>query len=323
MSAIRLIQRDHKPALINERDIWRISTELLDVDYVRESLKTILIPRVPGTEGHEKVKKYLIDEMSSFGWHVDTDKFTNETPIFGDVEFENIIATPNPNAERYLTLACHYDSKYMTKFEFLGATDSAVPCAIMLNLARTLYRYYKPLADASLSLQFIFFDGEEAFQEWTATDSIYGARHLAAKWEEEGFLEKIVSGFRLNFFLSAVIIVYCVCFHLQDLFVLLDLLGASNPTFYSYIPSGDKWFKHMMDTELRLNSIGGLMHNEHSSAISKGPDAYFQPYSFRGGIEDDHVPFMKRNVRIRNTIEQRSDHNLANFLPILRYPFYI
>lgn len=181
---------------------------MLNVDYVRKSMDTILIPRVPGTEGHAKVKKFIIDEMSSFGWYVDTDKFTNKTPIFGDVEFENIIATPNPNAERYLTLACHYDSKYMTKFEFTGATDSAVPCAIMMNLAKTLHKYYKQLTDTGLSLQFIFFDGEEAFQEWTATDSIYGARHLAAKWEKEGFLEKIVSGFGFNpFSLSHLLIV--------------------------------------------------------------------------------------------------------------------
>ena len=33
-----------------------------------------------------------------------------------------------------------------------------------------------------VSLQLVFFDGEEAFVEWTATDSIYGARHLAEKW---------------------------------------------------------------------------------------------------------------------------------------------
>ena len=26
------------------------------------------------------------------------------------------------------------------------------------------------------TLQFVFFDGEEAFKDWTATDSIYGAR---------------------------------------------------------------------------------------------------------------------------------------------------
>jgi len=29
------------------------------------------------------------------------------------------------------------------------------------------------------SLQLIFFDGEEAFVEWTDTDSLYGSRHLA------------------------------------------------------------------------------------------------------------------------------------------------
>lgn len=136
--------------------------------------------------------------MSSLGWYVETDKFTNSTPNRGDVEFENIIATLNPAAERYLTIACHYDSKYMTKFEFVGATDSAVPCAIMMNLASTLQTYYKPLMDTDLSLQFIFFDGEEAFENWSPTDSIYGSRHLAAKWEKEDFLKRIVSGFVPN-----------------------------------------------------------------------------------------------------------------------------
>lgn len=179
--------------IIDEKNIWRISSELLNIDDVRETLKTILIPRVVGTDGHAKVKKFIIERMTSLGWYVDTDKFLDTTPILGSLEFENIIATLNPNAERYLTLACHYDSKYMTKFEFVGATDSAVPCAIMLNLASTLHKYYRMLTSTGLSLQFIFFDGEEAFQNWSPTDSIYGARHLAAKWEKEDFLKKIVS----------------------------------------------------------------------------------------------------------------------------------
>jgi len=38
------------------------------------------------------------------------------------------------------------------------------------------------LQEDDVSLQLVFFDGEEAFVEWTATDSIYGARHLAEKW---------------------------------------------------------------------------------------------------------------------------------------------
>ena len=56
-----------------------------------------------------------------------------------------------------------------------------------------------------VGLQLIFFDGEEAFQRWTSTDSIYGARHLAAKMEttkkrlgreiEVNELEQMVSQF--------------------------------------------------------------------------------------------------------------------------------
>lgn len=33
---------------------------------------------------------------------------------------------------------------------------------------------------AETTLQLVFFDGEEAFKDWTATDSIYGARYVLA-----------------------------------------------------------------------------------------------------------------------------------------------
>jgi hypothetical protein len=38
-----------------------------------------------------------------------------------------------------------------------------------------------------LTLQFIFFDGEEAFVKWSDTDSIYGARNLAKVWKNETY----------------------------------------------------------------------------------------------------------------------------------------
>lgn len=38
------------------------------------------------------------------------------------------------------------------------------------------------LQNNEITLQFIFFDGEEAFKKWSRTDSLYGSRHLAAKW---------------------------------------------------------------------------------------------------------------------------------------------
>lgn len=34
-----------------------------------------------------------------------------------------------------------------------------------------------------LTLQLLFFDGEEALFQWTPTDSLYGSRHLAQKME--------------------------------------------------------------------------------------------------------------------------------------------
>ena len=79
-----------------------------------------------------------------------------------------------------MVIACHYDSK-IDPPGFLAATDSAVPCAMMLNLAQTLreeLRAQKSKND-ELTLQFLFLDGEEAFVRWTSTDSIYGARQTA------------------------------------------------------------------------------------------------------------------------------------------------
>lgn len=49
-----------------------------------------------------------------------------------------ITATLDPSAKRYLDIVCHYDSKYFENIVFIGATDSAVPCAMMIDLARTL-----------------------------------------------------------------------------------------------------------------------------------------------------------------------------------------
>lgn len=61
-------------------------------------------------------------------------------------------------------------------------------CAMMLDLAevldplldRRLERLENGLEDdedvSETTLQLVFFDGEEAFRDWTATDSIYGAR---------------------------------------------------------------------------------------------------------------------------------------------------
>lgn len=82
--------------------------------------------------------QYIVDELRKLEWLVELDTFKANTPHNGKLEFTNIIATYNPESRRYLVLACHYDSKLFTEFVFLGATDSAVPCAMLLYLAKSM-----------------------------------------------------------------------------------------------------------------------------------------------------------------------------------------
>lgn len=161
-----------------------------DIEEVHNVLSNILIERVSGTPNNAIVREYIVKYMENLGWSVIQNEFFDQTPI-GQTKFTNIIADVNPNAKRYLTLACHYDSKMMENF--VGATDSAVPCAIMMNIAAVLKDELQSVRNEDLSLRYIFFDGEEAFVQWNAKDSIYGARHLASKWEQTDELDKIVS----------------------------------------------------------------------------------------------------------------------------------
>ena len=87
--------------------------------------------------------------MKELGWTVEVDAFNDDTPNFGRLRFRNVIAKLNPNAKRFLTLACHYDSKYIKGEIFVGATDSAVPCAQLINIATVMDKQLKSVQNVS------------------------------------------------------------------------------------------------------------------------------------------------------------------------------
>lgn len=257
-----------------------IFSQLSDTTHLQEAVKRILIPRIVGTPGHKKVRNYIVKSLEDINWSVTLDSFNEKAPIMGNLTFHNIIATLNPEAERYLVLACHYDSKYMPDIEFLGATDSAVPCAMLLNMATVMKDHFDTLKDQKLSLMLIFFDGEEAFKEWGPHDSIYGARHLAKKWKNEKLLDRI------------------------DMLMLLDLLGAPDPKFYSCFQNTEDWYTKLAIIEDRLYRKG-LMKQYSNSGMTQREEPYnlyFQSHSIRTLIEDDHVPFLKLGVPIVHLI---------------------
>lgn len=82
--------------------------------------------------------------------------------------------------------------------------------------------------------------------------------------------------------------------------MLLDLLGAPEPRFYNYFPDTEGWYYQLVDIESRLGAAGFLVEHAHNSAQhhKKHHQGYFQPYSIQMGVEDDHLPFLRRNVSI-------------------------
>ena len=102
--------------------------------------------------------------MEELGWTIEVDEFTDSTP-FGPKIFRNIIATYDPSLPRRLVLSAHYDSKNVTdprypNMEFIGATDSSVPCAMLLDVATQLtcsMRNMNSKDRKSVCIQYSFF----------------------------------------------------------------------------------------------------------------------------------------------------------------------
>lgn len=232
--------------------------------------------------------------------------------------FVNLIATRDPpNAKgdgdvSRLALVAHYDSK-LTPAGFIGATDSAAPCAMLMHVARSIDEaltrkwesdHVAGAVDDDLEghkgVQILLLDGEEAFQMWTHTDSLYGARSLAEEWENTQY---------------AAWSAYSSPLATIDLFVLLDLLGSAQPKVPSYFKTTHWAYQKMAGVEDRLRKAGRFKSSpNHVSKREPGAPRATEPMflhewrkseddMWRGGyIEDDHVPFMARGVDILHII---------------------
>lgn len=85
-----------------------------------------------------------------------------------------------------------------------------------------------------------------------------------------------------------------------SLLVLLDLLGAENPRIPSYFWDTHGAYGDLAKIEARLRELGVL---ETAPASPFLPDSG-KPYNrfTRGYIQDDHVPFMERGVKVLHII---------------------
>jgi len=144
-------------------------------------------PRPPGSAVNIALQNYIIAELRKDGCEIIEDAFTAKTPQ-GMIAMKNIIAKfPGKGpAHRAIAITGHFDTKYFPGRKFVGASDGGSSTGLLLELARVLA--HQPRID---DVYLAFFDGEEAFGEWSDTDSLYGSRHLAARWRQDGTLQRL------------------------------------------------------------------------------------------------------------------------------------
>lgn len=171
-------------------------------------------PRVPNSKAHAQAADYLQAFMQQTGAHLLVQRFQQRafdgTPLSG----VNIIAQFNPQANKRILLAAHWDSrpfadqeedasKHHTPID--GANDGASGVGVLMEIARMM-QHKAP----TVGVDIIFFDLEDygvpEFEDYSDNESwAIGSRYWANNPMPENY--------RANFG------------------ILLDMVGAANPVF--------------------------------------------------------------------------------------------
>ncbi|HVO96635.1 MAG TPA: M28 family peptidase [Bryobacteraceae bacterium] len=142
-------------------------------------------PRPSGSTANRQLQAYIRTQLHQWKCEVTEDPFMAKTPK-GDVPMTNIIAKFPGKSGRAIVVTGHFDTKLFPGRKFVGANDGGSSTGLLLELARALSGTSR-VDDVYV----VFFDGEEAVNDWTETDSVYGSRHLAYKWKADGTLARI------------------------------------------------------------------------------------------------------------------------------------
>jgi glutaminyl-peptide cyclotransferase len=162
------------------------------LEYAREFVA--IGPRWPTSPGHARAEQFLIGRFQRNHDQIEQDKFYANTPI-GPVAMNNLIVKFPGRKDGIIVLGTHYETNYpLRNIGFVGANDGGSTTGLLMAIADHLREQASRNKDRRLdgySVWLVFFDGEEAIQSWSASDSTYGSRHLAAEWGGNGTLGRI------------------------------------------------------------------------------------------------------------------------------------
>jgi glutaminyl-peptide cyclotransferase len=237
-------------------------------------------PRWPTGPGHAKAEEFLRSQFKHD--QLEEDVFTANTPI-GPVNMRNFIARFQGKKDGVIVLATHYETNYyLRNVNFVGANDGAATTGLLLAIADELRG--KKLDGYSVWL--VFFDGEEAIQQWSASDSTYGSRHLAARWGRDGTLGRIKA------------------------FILADMIGDKDLDIQRETHSTD-WLVALMRQAARkfgyeryFFQTDEPIEDDHLAFVVRGVPSI-------DVIDLDYGPNNSYHHTVQDTIDKISAHSLA------------
>jgi glutaminyl-peptide cyclotransferase len=143
-------------------------------------------PRPIGSANHKRVEAYILAHLK--GDEVESDAF-EVTPSEGKFPVRNIIAKFPGTKDGIVVIASHYDTNYPLRgTSFIGANDGACTSALLLEIANQLRGKKRD----GYTIWLLWDDGEESMRlPWFDAESLYGVRHIAQKWQDDGTLKKI------------------------------------------------------------------------------------------------------------------------------------
>jgi len=191
LSSLFLVAYAYKP--LSNSFLQTISSGGSDFDPNNGTLLSpILKPRALGSVGHSAVQHHFVNFFSTElpRWKLKWYNSTSILPNGTEVAIENLVFEREPpwtkeGQANWLTLAAHYDSKTVPE-GYIGATDGAVPCAILMHAAKSIDQYVTQMHDEMAALgeggtvemdmgvKILLLDGKESFDE--GEPALYGSK---------------------------------------------------------------------------------------------------------------------------------------------------
>jgi len=158
--------------------------EIRAMRYVKEIVA--FGPRPIGSASHKKVEDYIHSQLK--GDQVEDDVFTIDTTE-GKFPVHNILAKYPGMRDGIIVIASHYDTNWpLRDTSYVGANDGASSSALLLEIANQLRGKKRD----GYSVWLLWDDAEESMRlPWYDPESLYGVRHLAQKWQDDGTIKKM------------------------------------------------------------------------------------------------------------------------------------